>query len=272
MVCRGNYEHSWLKFNEITMGAFKFEFGRHQISKIPREKIIAELEKVAKHFNYTDFKQDDFDKIADISYYTVNREFGSWEKALQFLADHLKSKGMGFYIASRRSQYSIQEIFDEMEKIWVQLGHRPSRNEWAALKPKMSYDTIQRHFGGWANACLKFIEYKSGGVIPADDETRVDEKNQVPPPINNNEKTKENEIQKIIERTRTVPLNLRIKVMSRDNFRCVFCGKSPATDIGVKLHVDHIIPFSKGGTNSLDNVQTLCQDCNLGKSDEVYDK
>ena len=254
------------------MSDFKFEFGRHQISKIPREKVIDELEKVAKHFNYTDFKQDDFDKIADISYYKVYREFGSWEKALQFLADHLKRKGIDFQITSRRSQYSIQEMFDEMEKIWVQLGHRPSRNEWNALKPKMSYDTIQRRFGGWANACLKFIEYKSGGVITAGDETRIGEKDQIPPPINTGEKTNENGTQKNIERTRTIPLNLRVKVLSRDNFRCAFCGKSPATDIGTKLHVDHIVPFSKGGTNSSDNLQTLCEQCNLGKSNTEIGK
>ncbi|MGL4943487.1 MAG: HNH endonuclease [Thermoguttaceae bacterium] len=32
------------------------------------------------------------------------------------------------------------------------------------------------------------------------------------------------------------------------------------------MHVDHIVPRSKGGTNDDDNLQTLCQKCNLGKS------
>jgi 5-methylcytosine-specific restriction endonuclease McrA len=71
-----------------------------------------------------------------------------------------------------------------------------------------------------------------------------------------------------IQKSRTISLNLRIKVLSRDKFRCVFCGKSPATDIGTQLHIDHIIPFSKGGTNTIDNLQTLCEKCNLGKSNE----
>lgn len=248
------------------MSDFKFEFKRCQKSKIPREEVITELEKVAKHFNYSDFKQDDFDKVADISYYKVYREFGSWEKALQFLADHLKSKGINFQITTRRNPYSIQEMFDEMEKIWVQLGHRPSRDEWTTLKPKMSYDTIQRRFGGWANACLKFIEYKSGEVLTTGNETRMGEKDQVPSPINTCDKKNKNGTNKNIDRTRTIPLNIRLKVLIRDNFRCVFCGKSPATDIGTKLHVDHIIPFSKGGTNSYENLQTLCEQCNIGKS------
>jgi hypothetical protein len=251
------------------MTDFKFEFGRSQISKIPREKVIAELEKAAKHFNYTDFKQDDFDKIADISSYKVYREFGSWENALQFLAEHLKKQGVDFKITTRRSSYSIQELFNEMERIWVQLGHRPSRDEWRAANPKISYDSIYRRFGSWTEACLKFIEYKSGGAIPEVAEIH-EGKNQ--PQANHIEVNTNNGNgeMKTLEKTRTIPLSVRIKVLSRDNFRCVFCGKSPATDIGTKLHIDHVVPFSKGGTNTLENLQTLCEDCNLGKSDNDF--
>ncbi|OGY07146.1 MAG: hypothetical protein A3D24_04880 [Candidatus Blackburnbacteria bacterium RIFCSPHIGHO2_02_FULL_39_13] len=69
-----------------------------------------------------------------------------------------------------------------------------------------------------------------------------------------------------MEKTRSISLNIRLKVLNRDKFRCVFCGKSPATDIGTQLHIDHIVPFSKGGGNNLENLQTLCFECNLGKS------
>ena len=71
------------------------------------------------------------------------------------------------------------------------------------------------------------------------------------------------------ENSRNVSLSLRLGVLSRDNFRCVFCGKSPATDIGTRLHIDHIEPFSKGGKSTLENLQTLCEECNLGKSNRV---
>ena len=74
------------------------------------------------------------------------------------------------------------------------------------------------------------------------------------------------------ENSRNVPLILRLKVLQRDNFRCVFCGKSPATDLGTKLHIDHIFPFSKGGKSILENLQTLCEECNLGKSDREIEK
>lgn len=248
------------------MNDFKFEFKRSQISKIPREKIIFELEKVAKHFNYTDFRQDDFDKLANVSAYTVYREFGSWDKVMNFLVDYFKEKDIEFNIITRRSNYTIQEMFDEMEKIWVQLGHRPSRNEWQRLQPKISYDTIYRQFNGWTNACLKFIEYKSGGMITSDEEISSNS-NENKTSISSSTLVTEKAV-KPLEKSRTIPLSMRIKVLSRDNFRCVFCGKSPATDLGTKLHIDHIIPFSKGGESTEDNLQTLCFDCNIGKSNK----
>lgn len=61
---------------------------------------------------------------------------------------------------------------------------------------------------------------------------------------------------------------LRYKIMKRDHFRCVLCGASQQD--GVKLHVDHIIPVSKGGKTVESNLRTLCERCNLGKSDS-YD-
>ena len=56
-----------------------------------------------------------------------------------------------------------------------------------------------------------------------------------------------------------------ISVIGQDK-GCIFCGKSPATDFGTKLHIDHVVPFSKGGKSILENLQTLCEECNLGKS------
>lgn len=65
---------------------------------------------------------------------------------------------------------------------------------------------------------------------------------------------------------REISLRLRFLVMKRDNFKCQICGRSPATDQSIILHVDHIIPWSKGGETTENNLQTLCSKCNLGKS------
>ena len=67
--------------------------------------------------------------------------------------------------------------------------------------------------------------------------------------------------------TRSISDKLRYQVLKRDNFKCCACGASPAKDPNVELHIDHIVPWSKGGTSKLDNLQTLCSRCNLGKSD-----
>jgi len=62
--------------------------------------------------------------------------------------------------------------------------------------------------------------------------------------------------------------SIRHEVFKRDNYRCLECNASK--DDGVVLHVDHIIPVAQGGSDELDNLQTLCQDCNLAKSNRAW--
>lgn len=64
------------------------------------------------------------------------------------------------------------------------------------------------------------------------------------------------------KRSRYIPTSVRVSVLHRDDYKCVFCGCSSQQ---VQLEVDHIMPFSKGGNNDLSNLQTLCTDCNRGK-------
>lgn len=58
---------------------------------------------------------------------------------------------------------------------------------------------------------------------------------------------------------------LRYLILKRDGYKCQICGRTQ--EDGVKLHVDHIIPVSKGGETKMENLRTLCEDCNLGKGD-----
>ncbi|WP_223649771.1 HNH endonuclease [Hymenobacter psoromatis] len=68
---------------------------------------------------------------------------------------------------------------------------------------------------------------------------------------------------------RAIPLGLRYKVLKKDAFKCVACGRS--VNDGVKLQIDHKIPFSLGGLTELNNLQTLCNECNLSKSNRFID-
>ncbi len=62
---------------------------------------------------------------------------------------------------------------------------------------------------------------------------------------------------------------MRYNILKRDGFKCVLCGRSQKVH-GAILHVDHIKPISKGGKTEESNLRTLCEMCNLGKSD-AYD-
>jgi diadenosine tetraphosphate (Ap4A) HIT family hydrolase/5-methylcytosine-specific restriction endonuclease McrA len=57
----------------------------------------------------------------------------------------------------------------------------------------------------------------------------------------------------------------RYNVLKRAKYRCELCG---AHETQVALHVDHIMPRSKGGPDDLSNFQALCQTCNTNKRAE----
>lgn len=62
---------------------------------------------------------------------------------------------------------------------------------------------------------------------------------------------------------------LRFYIFERDNFKCEYCGSKKGTHNNVILHVDHIIPVSKGGKNNICNLVTSCEKCNLGKGAKI---
>lgn len=72
------------------------------------------------------------------------------------------------------------------------------------------------------------------------------------------------------EREGRIPLSrgLRDQVLKRDGYRCVKCGASHKDK---RLEVDHIIPVAKGGTNDIDNLRTLCWECNRDEGDILPD-
>jgi hypothetical protein len=71
------------------------------------------------------------------------------------------------------------------------------------------------------------------------------------------------EYQRSGPRREPIPDDVKLLVWSRDGGACTRCGS------GEKLHFDHIIPVVKGGGNDSNNIQLLCQVCNLKKSDKI---
>ncbi|GBG39632.1 HNH endonuclease [Mycobacterium montefiorense] len=62
---------------------------------------------------------------------------------------------------------------------------------------------------------------------------------------------------------------LRNSIKARDNHTCRYCSVSLAAEPHLLLEVDHVIPVSKGGLSTPDNLQTLCWRCNRTKANKV---
>ena len=64
-----------------------------------------------------------------------------------------------------------------------------------------------------------------------------------------------------------IPRKLRHEVFKRDGYRCRECGASKDE---TSLEIDHIVPVARGGTNNIDNLQTLCRECNRMKHTDEW--
>lgn len=186
------------------------------------------------------------------------RKFGTWNNALTASGLEIFDPPLGGGTKNKVSEYKCLE---EIERIWTKLGRQPTTTDIKNGISKYSLHVYERRFGSWRKALEFFVSY-------INEERDVEKKNDlnenikisefIPPDLDNVQKRKTK---------RDINLRMRFKVMKRDNFKCCICGRSPATTPGLELHIDHIKPWSKGGETTIDNLQTLCSDCNIGKSD-----
>jgi len=65
---------------------------------------------------------------------------------------------------------------------------------------------------------------------------------------------------------RTISRNMFLRIVRRDNQTCQLCGKILKDS---EIKIDHIIPFSKGGSTEESNLRVLCEDCNRKKGNSV---
>lgn len=163
---------------------------------------------------------------------------GSWNEALT-------RAGLGVL---QRRDVPDEELFENILVLWQHYGRQPRFRELASDPSCISAARYTGRFGSWMNALSAFVVYANGAgaeLVEQPTDTGADRRHKT---------------------GRNPSLLLRWRVLQRDNFKCCGCGASPAIILGVELHVDHVHPWSDGGETVLENLQTLCSKCNLGKS------
>jgi len=218
--------------------AENFEFIRPSNAPVSNEEIINDLKAVAKELQKTTVTQKNYEANGNFDYTTVSRRFGTWNKAL-------KEAGLSF---SNESNISDERLYENILNLWQHFGRQPRRSDLTSEISSFSQSPYNRRFKTWTNSLQNFVNYANGEDL------------ELPNQIEKNTKDKTKKT------GRDPSLRLRYKVLLRDNFTCKQCGASPAKDQNIELHIDHVIPWSKNGETTLENLQTLCSGCNLGKS------
>ena len=220
------------------------------------EVFFADLRRVAKLMGRGYVTRTEYEKHGRFNYGERTKKYGGWGSLLKVAGLEQTPFRTG-----PKQMYSEKELFEEIERVWIKLGRQPSSTDFEKNEFKYGRNTFLRRFGGWRKALEAFVDY----INSEDDE----EKSEIAPEEGVHDKTLIDQKSFKHKTKRDINLRLRFKVMARDHFKCCKCGKSPATDPSVVLHIDHIYPYSKGGETIMENLQTLCSDCNLGKSDLV---
>lgn len=209
-----------------------------------KENIIEELKRISKIVGGRVLTKKDIQNYGRVSYCTIWEKFGGLSKAV--MAAGLK--------ANRYCNVTDMQLLESLIELWSRTlsheGRRPQRRDLRRYNIPFSGDTYQRRFGSWKKALI--AAYNSVGR----EETITNIQKDLAPQVTTPQRS-------------DISIRKRFLVFKRDEFTCVMCGRSGR---GVKLEVDHIIPVSKDGTDDIDNLQTLCFECNRGKRNNYESK
>lgn len=197
--------------------------------------LLSDLRRVSETAGTSIISQKLYSQLGKYSATTISRRFGSWNKAVI---------AAGLQVANELN-YSDARLFENIMRLWEHYGRQPRRAELAIPPSEISQGAYRRRFRSWIDALEQFVAQANAEELQAPTKGEV----------------------AAGHRTLHDPsLRLRFRVLKRDNFTCRACGANPPAKPGLQLHVDHIVSWSKGGETIEDNLQTLCEACNLGKS------
>ncbi len=218
----------------------RFKLSRVSGSPVSDEELLSDVQKVARQIGVDCVPQKTYRELGAYADSTITRRFGSWNDAL-LRADLVIANEVGI---------SNERLFENLLGLWQHYGRQPRRAELAHPPSTVSQSPYNRRFGSWTAALEAFVGYANAAEAAIADPQTTRQEGSVDKP----------------RTPRDPSLRLRWKVLQRDRFICCGCGATPALTPGIKLHVDHILPWSKGGETAEENLQTLRAMCNLGKS------
>jgi 5-methylcytosine-specific restriction endonuclease McrA len=218
----------------------KFKLGRYN-KNISDNDILNDLKRVAKLLRSPTVNRSQYKIHGKYSVSTIRHHFGSWNRGLKLA---------GLKITRNYNLYKA-DLFYNLQKVWMNLKRAPGYKDMKPPLSEYSVHMYKRRFGSFRAALEEFVKHANRRRI-----------HKTPDPFAG----------KLVKKNRTsrnINYMLRYKVLTRDDYTCVKCGRSPANEKGVRLHVDHIKPYSKGGESVINNLQTLCRECNIGKGDKL---
>jgi hypothetical protein len=225
---------------------------KQQTKHLTDEEIIKELQRVARSLPKNSLTKNDLKTASDIiSASTIRNRFGSWTKGL---------KAAELNIMMKQRRYSQLDYFENMLKVWTHYGRQPKYREMDLPPSIITSGAYEAKWVKWSNALLAFIDYINKDRISSDIEVSGTEKS-------NNYLPKKNKKIGSVASSRNIPIGLRYNILRRDKFSCAICGRVPKIH-NITLEVDHIIPFN-GNNTVAENLRTLCNECNGGKSDKI---
>lgn len=241
----------WIKGLKIAgLDESYFQIENRGISK---NEVLSELKRISVLLNRKCFTQREFVIYSGISKGVFSIRFGSFGKMM---------KDAGLDVPQKSRKYSDEERFENLLKVWTYYGRQPTYSEMKQEPSIVGPKAYVTRWGSWTKGLLAFIEKINSDL-------EISEINNVEINLiketNYRDRRKPSTLRSIAN-SRTIPLGLRYDILKRDKFSCVLCGRTPKAH-NINLEVDHFIAFN--GSNTVpDNLRTLCNECNNGKSNK----
>ena len=205
-----------------------------------KDALIEDIKAVAKQLGKNTLTSSEYEQYGKYGTSCARNKFGKWENVLAAVG----LDATGYHTAGITDEQLLEAIY----QAWERLGHQPNTRDLKNGEMGYGQTTYINRFGSWKGSIIAFKEYMQNrqGNIKIAKASPVTHKT-----------------------SRTASKKLRAQIFERDQSTCQNCGANEEKKPGVKLVLDHIVPYSKGGETTYENLQVLCRRCNINKNNKI---